>query len=83
MKCKFCEREFKNKHGLHIHWFYCWVKAFKELLKKYVGNKKYDELMGDARLISVSHYFRGFVKFAETGEIGIKLGVRYILERGR
>lgn len=80
MKCKFCEREFKNKHGLHIHWFYCLVKGFKESPIEFIDNKKCEELMEDARLISLSRYPKAFVKFTREGEIGIKLGTRYILK---
>ncbi len=80
MKCKFCELEFKNKHGLHIHWFYCLAKGFEESPIKYVGNEKYRKLMEDERLISLFHYPGACIKFVKDGEIGIKFGTRYILK---
>ena len=80
MRCKFCERIFKNKHGLHIHWFYCLVKGFKESEIKYVGRRKEKALMESPALISINHYPRVFIKFVKKGEIGTKFGVRYILK---
>ena len=79
MKCKYCERTYKNTHGLHIHQFYCLVKKFDEMPVKLVNRDKEAELMEDDRLIPSFRYLREWIKFAQIGEIGICLGKRYVL----
>ncbi len=82
MECKYCEKTYKNTHGLHIHQFYCLAKRFDEMPVNLVGEKDYKELMRDARLIPSFRYLREWIKFAQVGEIGIYLEERYVLKGG-
>jgi len=79
MKCEYCKREFKNEHGVHIHWFYCLVKGFSEMKIIKVDNKMYHELLGDSYFISCGRYLTSFLKFIKNNEIGMKFNKRYIL----
>ena len=80
MNCKYCEHEYKNEHGLHIHWFYCPVKRFTGLEKVIVSHNKYEELIRDEYLMSINCYPTSFYPFIEKGEFGIKMGKRHILK---
>lgn len=80
MTCKYCEREFKNKHGLHIHWFYCLIKKFSEMPVEYVGHKGSRELMEDEKFIPAHSYPLIFLKHTKKGEFGAKYNIRYILK---
>ena len=80
IKCNYCELYFKNRHGLHIHWFYCLAKGFKESKIKYVNGEKYFELMEDSRLMPIAHFPKPFVKYFKEGEFGMKYNVRYVLK---
>ena len=79
MKCKYCDREFKNSHGLHIHWFYCLPKGFSEMEIVKVPPSGYRELIGDSFLIPLFRIPRNCLKFFVDGEFGMKYNKRYVL----
>jgi len=80
IKCKYCGEYFKNKHGLHIHWYYCSVKSFSEMEKQIVNNKQYKRLLVDSALIPVPYYLPSFFKFIEAKEFGMIYNIRYLLK---
>ena len=79
MKCDYCKRTLKNKHGVHVHWFYCKTKAFTEMKIKMVNPRKAYDLREMTQLLSVRHYPYSYLAFTKNGEIGMMFGVRYIL----
>lgn len=78
--CIYCENEFKNKHGLHIHWYYCRVKLFKSFKVVFVDDKKQKELWNESLLLPIRSYPKVYLKFIKYGEIGMIKGMRYVLK---
>lgn len=76
--CKYCDREFKNQHGLSIHFFYCIAKQFEQMKKQIVTMDEYHRLKENPGFLPVFRYGRWqkFVMFLEVGLIG---DIRYIL----
>ena len=81
MICKYCDREFKNKHGLHIHWFYCWIKQFVELQVEYIGAGEARKLMKSTFFIPIIMYHPKLFKFIKKNEFGMERGIRYVLKQ--
>jgi len=79
-KCDFCRRTFKNEHGLHIHWHYCFVKSYFEMPRRVVNKASLEQYLCDPFFLKLGAYHPVFFDFIEKDEIGMLKGERIILK---